>query len=382
MSLKILVNASTCVVGGGVQVATSFIRQALSDTSGPEFSFAVSAIVDRNLGDDASADPRVRVLTPSPARVWKGQSSRRTLRSMEQRFRPDAVFTVFGPAYHRFSAPHICGFADPWVTHASSLAMNHLRFPERVKRAALSSYKTFRMRREDFYWVETTVAQQGLARRLRIPESRVRVISNTYAEVFRPAEPGVRSSARALQILTLAAPYRHKNLTLIPEVAARLREEYPDKTYRFVVTLPDSGGDVGEFWRLVEARNVGDRIENVGPLTLDQCPAMYHRSDIIFLPTLLETFSATYPEAMVMGKPIVTTDLDFARDICGNAALYFEPLSAEAAADALRRVSEDAGLRERLTANGSLQLKHFPSPDEKYRLTMEWIRTVTEQSRL
>lgn len=35
------------------------------------------------------------------------------------------------------------------------------------------------------------------------------------------------------------------------------------------------------------------------------------------MPTVLEVFSATYPEAMAL--PIVTSDLDFARDICDNA---------------------------------------------------------------
>jgi glycosyltransferase involved in cell wall biosynthesis len=80
-----------------------------------------------------------------------------------------------------------------------------------------------------------------------------------------------------------------------------------------------------------EARrySVSDSIFNVGWLTLSECIDWYNRSDIVFLPTLLETFSATYLEAMRMGRPIVTCDLDFARDICKDAAAYFPPLSTK-----------------------------------------------------
>lgn len=38
------------------------------------------------------------------------------------------------------------------------------------------------------------------------------------------------------------------------------------------------------------------------------------------MPSLLECFTATYPEAMRMERPIVTTDLAFAQGLCGEAA--------------------------------------------------------------
>ena len=48
---------------------------------------------------------------------------------------------------------------------------------------------------------------------------------------------------------------------------------------------------------------------------------------------------------MMMSRPIVTPDLDFARDICGPAALYYDPLSAGGAADALTAFVNDPILR-------------------------------------
>ena len=75
--------------------------------------------------------------------------------------------------------------------------------------------------------------------------------------------------------------------------------------------------------------------------------------------TLLECFSATYPEAMRMRRPIVTTDIEFAHGLCGDAAVYYDALSPQAAAEAIYRVATERDLRARLVAAGTEQLKRF-----------------------
>ena len=46
---------------------------------------------------------------------------------------------------------------------------------------------------------------------------------------------------------------------------------------------------------------------------------------MMFMPTLLETFSASLLEAMFFDLSIVTSDLSFNSDITKDAALYFRP---------------------------------------------------------
>jgi glycosyltransferase involved in cell wall biosynthesis len=55
-------------------------------------------------------------------------------------------------------------------------------------------------------------------------------------------------------------------------------------------------------------------------------PSLYRQVDALLLPTLLESFSGTYVEAMFHGKPIFTSNYEFATDVCQGAALYFDPL--------------------------------------------------------
>ena len=62
---------------------------------------------------------------------------------------------------------------------------------------------------------------------------------------------------------------------------------------------------------------------------MEHVPILYKQVDGMIMPTLLESFSATYIDSMALGVPIFTSDRDFARDVCGDAAWYFDPLNAE-----------------------------------------------------
>ena len=103
----------------------------------------------------------------------------------------------------------------------------------------------------------------------------------------------------------------------------------------------------------------------VGKTDVSECPHLYNQADIMFMPTLLECFSATYPEAMRMGVPIVTTDLEFARGLCGDAACYYSAIEAEAAAEAIYKVSCDKEYAKRLVDNGKEQLKSFDNYEQR-----------------
>jgi glycosyltransferase involved in cell wall biosynthesis len=58
---------------------------------------------------------------------------------------------------------------------------------------------------------------------------------------------------------------------------------------------------------------------------MQDVPRLYASVDALLLPTLLESFSQTYIEAMHFGKPIFTSDRDFAHDVCGDVAFFFDP---------------------------------------------------------
>ena len=104
------------------------------------------------------------------------------------------------------------------------------------------------------------------------------------------------------RFVTISAFYQHKNLELIGDVA-KVLEQKGRKNFEFVLTIKPE-----ELERVLKGQAHITTVDQV-PL---KCPSLYRECDTMFLPTLAECFSASYPEAMIMNKPIITTDLGFA----------------------------------------------------------------------
>ena len=79
-----------------------------------------------------------------------------------------------------------------------------------------------------------------------------------------------------------------------------------------------------------------------------------------FLPSLLESFSGTYVEAMFHGKTILTSDFDFARDVCAQAAFYFDPLDPNSILSSIIRAFGDNEERMRRVREGTRRLTERP----------------------
>jgi glycosyltransferase involved in cell wall biosynthesis len=365
--MKVLLNTTTLHKGGALQTSSAFIMQALAHQDGIAWVFALSRTVASELAQFGTTPPGATIVLdelPSHSRA-----ARRQLAALEDEVRPDCVFTFSGPAYVRFRSFHIMGCSNPWVTHSSLSAYRSL-FPRGwLDNIGRNLYRAYWFTKADAWIVQTETARLGLARRLRRPLTRIAVISNTCGDQYL-SEQGRRPFPRpgqTLRLLSFAAPYRQKNLDLLPHLAREIERQRPGLDFKFLITLPPDHYVCREVMPMAARLGVEQRIENIGPVPVARGPELYRSCDICFLPTLLETFSANYPEAMAMGLPIVTTDLGFAHDVCGDAALYFAPRDARAAAAAVFRLVDDQRLWERQIERGKQVLTRFPTPEERYR---------------
>lgn len=372
---KVLFNATTCVVGGGAQVAASLISYASSDHR-HEFVYAVSPEVAKHTKSIVAAK-NYFVLESPPSGFVKGSKTRKTVRCLERDFNPDVAFTVFGPSYMRFACPHVCGYARPWDTHASPLALKLLSRKERARLQFLRAYRALKLPNSDWYWTETEQSRQGLAKFASVPLERIEVISNCFSPVFEGQDMHpIQHKADQYRVLSICAAYVQKRLPFIADVASNARQMDGETPLKFVVTLPDGGREVGKFWSRVHSLGVEDLFENIGPIDLDRCVEEYRRCSCVFLPTVLETFSVSFLEAMKMRRPVVASDLGFARDVCGCAAEFFQATSAEAASRAILKVVKDSRHRDLLIEKGVEQVRSFPTPREKYEMHMNYLEKV------
>lgn len=381
--MKVLFNATTLVKGGALQVAVAFIRQSLVDDGGITWRFALSKQVAGELSEAelVKLGSRLTVLEASPA---KSNGMRKQLDKLCLDFGADVVFTLFGPAYVNFGVLHICGVADGWVTHSNFLAFNALGTVYSMLRMFLVIiYKAFWYRKANAWIVEAGNAKQGLITRLRIKPELIHIVRNTCSQFYRNRLATLRfpDKSEKIRLVCLTAYYRGKNLEIIPEVARQLLEIDKNLDFEFVITLPTDDAGLNAILLKAELLGVSKYINNVGPVRVSEGPDLYASCHIVFLPSLLETFSANYPEAMAIGRPIVTTDLDFARDACKDAALYFQPLDAKSAAEKIMMLINDTVICKTIIDCGRRVLDELPTPEERFNQYISHIKSLYAEAK-
>lgn len=336
-------------------MARSFIEEC-RDIGGNEYhiilSKALARLVDQNEYPDNFF---FYSLGYRPAtRVFSFKSHSRDLERIEDRIRPDAVFTTSGPAYWKPKAPHLVGYNLPHYIYGDSPFFSQLTFYKRLKWWMKGQVlKYFFKRDAESFVVQTDDVNQRLGNWLKT--DKILTVSNTYSQHYeKPKVVSPKLPEREIneyRFLTLSAWYSHKNLDIIPKVFAALPDHLKRKV-RFVLTLPEDIFDR-------HFPSDSPEIINIGPVKPEEGPALYEECDALFMPTLVECFSASYAEAMKMAKPILTSDLSFAHTVCGDAALYADPMNPNEMADKIIELVENTRLRERLIQNGFRRLESF-----------------------
>jgi glycosyltransferase involved in cell wall biosynthesis len=86
---------------------------------------------------------------------------------------------------------------------------------------------------------------------------------------------------------------------------------------------------------------------------------LYAGAVALVYPSQYEGFGMPPLEAMTIGCPVITSRMTSIPEVCGDAALYVDPWSEQGLAEALRRLEQDADLRQRLSTRGRIRASAF-----------------------
>lgn len=339
--MRILFNCSVNVVGGAVQNAANFIKYATSSGQ-HEYLFIVSFQVKAVLNDWSIDSANIHVVE-SPAR---SKIAKLAIMRHESIFRPDVVYTMAGPTYLRFKAVHVMGISDPYITHADfrSVILNRSFFQSSVfafKEFAKGIYARFSA---DYFVFQTVTSNEGFCKRFFVSSQKTYLLPNALGEKFLSNIPvNSRPLADAYRVFVPSAYYSHKNLEIILDICNILKSA-GKVDMLFVTTVPSDCS----FAKSISRLGLGDMIHNIGPYTYSRAQELYYEADVVFIPSVLETFSTSYLEAIALAKPLVVADKEFSREVCGRYAQYYSPLSAGSALEKiLSSLSLEIDLSER-----------------------------------
>jgi glycosyltransferase involved in cell wall biosynthesis len=358
--LKIVINTAQQRFGGAVQVALSFIHECIHF---PEHEYHVWLGIGVGNNIDSNVFPNnfhFYHFQFGPIGFREIRKIQKTLRPYELKIKPDVIISTSGPTYYHSIAPQITGFNLPYHIYPESPFIKELTITKKIKFWLRKQYHYYLFKRDVIaILAQTDDVKIRVQRALGIKD--VYTVTNNHSHFYSIKRKHFdkklpEKSQNEFRWLTLTSYYPHKNLEIIPIIADLLKKN-GITNIKFVLTLTDI-----EF-----KTHIGNSelILNVGPVSPSECPDLYKECDGMFLPTLAECFSASYPESMIMRKPIITTDFGFSRSICGDAALYYSPKNELEALDKIQQVVASKELQQELVQNGLKELKKFDTARER-----------------
>jgi glycosyltransferase involved in cell wall biosynthesis len=102
-----------------------------------------------------------------------------------------------------------------------------------------------------------------------------------------------------------------------------------------------------------------ERVIFTGWVSDDELVCLYAHAQVFIFPSFYEGFGRPPLESMALQVPVIASNVSSIPEICGDAALYFDPFNVEDIYTKMKQILFDEKLRDILIKNGLNNLKHF-----------------------
>lgn len=212
------------------------------------------------------------------------------------------------------------------------------------KRFALHAWLRAIRQRGVAVMCDSRFTQEQATRLGRIDAARTTVIplgaDRPTAAVCAPAVP---------YFLFVGLLKPHKNLAALLRAFERLA---PTGPHRLVAVAKHSGVRDVDRGALALARRLAPRVELREDVPDAELARLIGGASALVQPSLYEGFGLPVLEAMAAGTPVIAARSAALPEVCGDAALYFDPRSVDDLERTLRTFVTDVALRERMHRAG------------------------------
>jgi glycosyltransferase involved in cell wall biosynthesis len=168
----------------------------------------------------------------------------------------------------------------------------------------------------------------------------------------------------------------YKNLGRLVEAFLKIKDRIP---HDLVIVGQSEGlitGESAEFFRRVQS--AGERIQLTGFASYQELLSLVGHAQALIMPSLYEGFGLPPVEAMAAGVPVAAARAASLPEVCGDAALYFDPLNVDDIAAKLVEIASDLEISRELRDRGLARSKLFRW-NTCSRTTADALRSVLDQ---
>jgi glycosyltransferase involved in cell wall biosynthesis len=263
---------------------------------------------------------------------------------LAKRFRGEGAILVLG------DIPLFGGRRQVVLVHSPNLLKSATRFQRSEWKYLVSrALFAFNQRYVAAFVVQSQVMRDGLVAAFPAVRDRVHIIPQPpprwvlSEEIVSPRE----NQGDGLRLFYPANVYPHKNHGLLRHLDAD--DALKSTLSKITLTISQD-----------EAEGVQSEVVNcVGRLSEAEIIQQYRLADALLFLSKKETFGFPLVEAMWLKLPIICPDLPYARWMCGNEAVYFDPDSSQSLRAAILKMHEL--LKDGWRPDWSEQLKKIPT---------------------
>lgn len=184
-------------------------------------------------------------------------------------------------------------------------------------------------------------------------------------EEIRPEKRRLIEGCAMPRLVYVAHAYQHKNHATLIQALPRIVAHYPSATLLLTVEPDARSATVGherirELRQLVLDLGVGKHVVWLGTLSAGEVRYLLRQATAAVFPSLDESFGLPLAEAVTEGCALAASDLPFAKEVAGAAAVYFNPLDPDSIAMCITELiarPELRGIVAQCQAKQSLRFK-------------------------
>jgi glycosyltransferase involved in cell wall biosynthesis len=366
--MHLFINALAASAGGGL----TYIRNVLPHLAAQP-DLRVTVALSSGLREEFCGFGNVEFLDPQVSharRFWYEQSE---LPNLIGRCRADVLLSTGNFALRKSPVPQILLSRNSLYT--SSDFYRDLRSRHEY-RAWLDTHLRALIAKRSIRWADVTVApSEAFAAELRrwtgAPVLAIHhgFDQENFVSDSSPLGPEVEEKLRAaepsLKLLFVSHYNYYRNFETLIRALPLLRDQMMGRQVKLLLTCSLVAGKNPGAYRpeaaaaLVKKLGVSDMVVELGAIPYRQLHLLYSRADVYVTPAYTETFSHPLVEAMASGIPVVASDLAVHQEICGVAAAYFPPFSAEALAGIVAQVVASPETSRHMAAAGLERASQF-----------------------
>lgn len=388
--MNILLNYLPVDKGGGLQNAVNFWRASLKNSEDSWFALARKESSIVNL--EQNSNHKIVSLNVPKSYILRLIYDQITINYYAKKFNIDVIFTIVGPGPLISPFTKINGWHDAFMVYPESKAWRNFPLKSRISLKIKYQYTKLVLKQADKISVQTEIMKKRMIDIAKIDEKKVFITPNginTFTNDDYLSEKHEKDFLKIkdkIKLLLLAEPAPHKNFEYLFEIAKLIKNKtnksFFENTQKikeivFVVSIDENSNDLAKnFIKKVLKEGLEQFFLFIGKVEHREIKSIYNKIDAVFLPTLLESFSANYAEAIFFKKPIFTSDLDFAKEICGEFAIYFNPFNPLDGLKKLLDFYNSSEIQKRYFEKIESYSVKYPNWDEKFNRYYQEIKSL------